>query len=73
MGQREDRCASLPVSRGSGVRLTLAMAKLVHGLADSLPGLLVFLGLAAVPFLFPLGQGNFTLGEAVPKVDPQRH
>ena len=49
------------------------MTKLTHGLADFPFGLFIFLRLAAVPFLFALGKGDFALGDAFAKVNPQRN
>src|SRR5882672_9010672 len=57
----------------ASLHLNLAAAKLVHSLADFLPGLFIFFRLAAVPFLLSLGQGNFTLGDAVTKINSQRN
>ncbi len=56
-----------------GILPHLTAAKLVHSLADLPLGLLLPLRLPAVPFLLPLGKGNFAFGDAVPEVDPEGH
>src|ERR1700688_296572 len=47
------------------------MTKLTHSLADFPFGLFIALGLAAVPFLFALGERQFALGDALAEVNPQ--
>jgi hypothetical protein len=47
------------------------MTKLTHSFTDFPFGLFVSLGLAAVPLLFALGEGDFAFGDAVAEVDAQ--
>jgi hypothetical protein len=53
--------------------LNSATAKFTHGLADFALGLLVLFALAAVPFLFALGESDFTLRNTLPEVDLERY
>jgi len=50
---------------------TLPAAELAHGLANLALGFFIFFRLAAVPFLFALGKGQFAFGNAVAKINPQ--
>src|ERR1700685_4253332 len=47
------------------------MTKLTHSLADFPFGLFITFCLAAVPFLFALGERQFALGDAFAEVNPQ--
>src|SRR5689334_14387579 len=49
------------------------MPKLTHSFADFPFGLFIALGLAAIPLLLSLGQGQFAFGNAFAKVNPQGH
>src|SRR5580692_5491728 len=51
----------------------LTLTKLTHGLVHFPFRLLILLGLPAVPLLFALGEGQFALGEAISKINPQGH
>src|ERR1700691_2127500 len=67
--QRSDKAFMIPEEPIKERQST--MTKLTHGLADFTLGLFVFFGLAAVPLLLALGEGQFALGDSVAEIDPQ--
>src|ERR1017187_7536180 len=67
-----ERQLPMPWTRGVTWPRNLTMTKLPHGLAHFAFGLFVFFGLAAIPFLLALGQGEFTLGDSFLEINAQR-